>query len=103
MSQLTAGFLQNNKSFCAVAICVESIATGRSPSALWAIPVFKRTRAIDDIQQREGSSARNPHSSSRLNPLDFGEMSKLQPYTKSKSKQPTSYTACRSDVVLLRY
>ena len=33
------------------------------------MPVFKSTRAIEEMQQRDGSSARYPHSSSRLKPL----------------------------------
>ena len=35
------------------------------------MPVFNSTKAIEDMQQRDGSRARKPHSSSRLNPLKF--------------------------------
>jgi hypothetical protein len=33
------------------------------------MPVLSRTKAMEEIQQREGSRARNPHSSSRSKPL----------------------------------
>ena len=69
---LTAGFLQNRSNFCAVAICATSTVTGGSVKyggPLCTIPVLSRTSAIDEIQHREGSSARKPHWSSRSNPL----------------------------------
>ena len=72
--RLTAGFLQNNNSFCAVAICCWSMygvvaSAGASGWPGWMIPVLSRTRAMDAMMLRFGSQARKPHSSSRLKPL----------------------------------
>lgn len=42
------------------------------------MPVLSRTSAIEDMQHRDGSIARNPHSSSRLNPLECASASLVQ-------------------------
>lgn len=89
----TAGLRQKSSSFCAVASCWALTCTeglipfavissgvadgGRVAGAMegsggWTMPVLRRTRAMEVMQQRFGSRERYPQVSSRSNPLAPG-------------------------------